>query len=132
MTSSAIRGFSYLASPYTYRSEDAEETRKILAYRYEDARRAIVTLMKEGWAPFSTIVHWHDAELNDPTLPTDFASWVDYNDRFIAGCDAFLVLKIGGWSVSKGVAHEIELARTLGKPMFEVHLDPYEIKPFEV
>lgn len=106
----------YLASPYSHQSKAVREHRYILA------RAFTLWTLRQPIPIFSPIVYGKEMETQ---IGTDYISWQTLNDSMIRACEQLWVLRIDGWEKSKGVAHEIELARSLGKPI--VYVDPIEV-----
>jgi len=79
----------YLASPYTHADPAVQQK------RFEDAARAAATILREGRLVFSPIVHGHPIER----------------------CDKLVVLKLPGWSESRGIKAEVDIAARHHKPV---------------
>ena len=107
----------YLASPYSHTNPAVREERYLLA------RHFTVLMLKTGRPVFSPIVYGKEMETQ---IGTDFESWKLLNDRMIEICDGFIVLRIDGWEESKGVAYEIELAKSLGLSI--TYVDPIPVR----
>lgn len=99
----------YLASPYTHEDPAVVEERVHLACR------AAVDLFRQGRFVFCPIIHCHMVARHG--LPTDWEFWAEYARAMLARCDELLVLRLEGWEKSDGVAHEIALAKGMGKPI---------------
>lgn len=99
----------YLASPYSHPDEAVREG------RYRAACAATVRLLRAGKSVFSPIVLTHG--LVAYGLPTDWSFWESYDRDHLERCDDLVVLTIDGWDQSVGVAAEIALASSLGKPI---------------
>lgn len=95
----------YLASPYS-------GTRDEESIRYFQAMKATARLLKSGIIVYSPIVHCHNMAIMYK-LPKDFKFWQWYNEAMIEVAEGLCVLKLKGWEESKGVAHEIEYAKSL-------------------
>lgn len=97
----------YLASPYSHPSST------VRALRYH----AVAEFVAKRFGTdviFSPIVYTHYmADMN--ALPTDAASWQNFNDNMQRAASETWVLKLPGWGQSLGVTHEIEYARALGQ-----------------
>ena len=106
----------YLASPYTHKNEAVRE------YRFLVARYFTITSLRNHQPIFSPIVYGKDMERQ---IGTDYLSWQAINDAMIRACSEFWVLQIDGWEDSKGVRHEIKLAKALRKPI--TYLEPPEL-----
>lgn len=110
---------TFVSSPYTH----AEPS--VMAERALAAADFCVHLTRQGFAPFSPIVHWHDtASLHD--LGKTAADWRDYNASWIAKADCVHVLCLPGWTESVGVGYELDWAQ--GKPIYYVEPKTYRIR----
>jgi len=106
----------YLASPYT--SDDVT----VLNDRAEKAAEAAAVLMSLGHIVFSPIVHGHPIAQACPGLIPlkDHAFWMKQCTYWLHHSDKLAVLKLEGWQESKGVRHEIEVARDTGKEVIYI------------
>lgn len=111
-----MAGLIYLASPYSHNSPAVREA------RYFAARSYAIQAMREGHAIISPIVYGKDMETQ---IGIDYKSWQPINDTLIRLSSALWVLQLYGWEISKGVAHEIRLAKDLNIPIKFV--DPVEL-----
>jgi hypothetical protein len=96
----------YLASPYSHNNPAVRE------HRFIQARLFTIRYLSEGFPIFSPIVYGRDME---KALGTDFRSWQSLNDAMVQAASQFWVLQLDGWQDSKGIAHELALARDLRK-----------------
>ena len=103
-------GLIYLASAYSH--PDPE----VRLMRYWAAVKKAAELMKAGENIFSPIAHTHEIGLilGDSV---DHSFWMAQDKEILRRCDKLLVLLLPGWSESKGVAEEIEFARSIGIPV---------------
>lgn len=106
----------YLASPYSHPSKNVRE------HRYLMARGFTLWALRNSLAIFSPIVYGKDMEQQ---IGMNFEAWQILNDSMVKVCPQFWVLTLDGWEESKGVAHEIELARSLGRSI--VYAEPREV-----
>lgn len=106
----------YLASPYSHKSEAVRE------HRYLLTRHFTIKMLKLGKPIFSPIVYGKDMEKQ---IGTDYLSWKQLNDDMLRACAQFLVLRLPGWEDSKGVAYEIEMAKSLGLSI--TYVDPIPV-----
>lgn len=112
--------YTYVASPYSH-----PET-KVREQRYRETRDWIANHFKLYRSPvlFSPIVHCHDM-VKANKLKGDAATWNYYNLTMLKGSTALWVLKLPGWSTSKGIqgdhatglVGELEYAKQLNKPV---------------
>jgi nucleoside 2-deoxyribosyltransferase len=111
-------GTIYLSSPYTHKDQS------IVDHRVAVTQEVTASLMRHGYHVFSPIVHSHNmAKVLE--MPTDFEFWSKWNMAFIKSLDAFAVLRIGGWDQSRGVIAETRRAFGLGKPVYNIFLEPH-------
>ena len=105
----------YLATPYSLYPMGY-----IVAYY--DACRLAAELIKRGLNIFSPIAHSH-AICDHGHMPhLDHDLWMKADRAFMDKCDAILVGRLPGWDHSVGVAKELAVFKTAGKPIY--HLDP--------
>jgi len=100
----------YLASPYTHK--DAI----IRHQRFIDVCKKAGELMKQGYFVYSPIIHNHPIAIQC-SLPKDWKFWKKYDTEYIKWVDEIWILKLLGWEESKGINAEIEIAKTLNKPV---------------
>jgi len=104
--------FIYLASPYTASLHcTPTEAAIVRQMRYDEAAKATAWFLCRGKAIFSPIVHCHGLAIRHD-LPKDIAFWKWYNDCMLGEAYALYVLTLKDWESSKGVQHEIEIARS--------------------
>lgn len=99
----------YIASPYTHKSREVEHKRFLAAQ--EITAKALIA----GHHVYSPIVHNH--ELNRVHgMPTDAIFWKAYNTAFLRLASQLWIITIEGWTDSKGVLYERDLAHRLNIP----------------
>lgn len=102
---------TYLAIPYSHPDPTVREE------RFRLANIAAATLLNAGEQVFSPISHSHPiAEAGG--LPTGFEYYEAFDMAILGICKNLVLLMIPGWSESKGVTAELEMARRLGIPCF--------------
>ena len=112
----------YLASPYTYKSDDEEKNKQVREERYRVSCEVAAKLFRMGVMVFSPLAHCHPmAEMFG--LPTTWEFWEEYDREMLAMCDAVVIIKIPGWETSTGVRAERDIAED------EYSLPVYEIDP---
>lgn len=99
----------YLASPYSH------PDKHIRRQRYMMAKAKTIWYLRHDFAVFSPIVYGYYL---DTEVGMDFRSWQTFNDAMLRACDVLEVLKLPGWEESRGVSHEVTLAKRLGKPIW--------------
>ena len=102
----------YLASPYS----DPDNIPVVEEERFRAACRKAADIMKEGYIVFSPIAHGHPIAKHGE-LPKDITYWRETDQSFIEWADEVWFLMIPGWTKSKGMALEVEIAMELGEPM---------------
>ena len=112
----------YLASPYS------DPSPVIRAQRYQDVRYLTAYLTKQGHVIYSPIVHFHSVA-EQFSMPTDFDFWQRINFAMIDRADALWVHCQMNWVNSKGVAAEIEYAKSLGLPVSGIRHNNFETFP---
>jgi hypothetical protein len=80
-----------------------------------------------GHLCFSPITHSHPI-CEAGGLNGDWDTWLEFDSRMLRACDRLAVLELPGYDQSKGVAAEIELAKSLGMPICHI-LPDEELKP---
>jgi len=100
----------YLASPYSHPDPNVRHERwtKICAIAAE--------LLCKGYHVISPIAHTHPMALVGQ-LPFDWDFWAVYDENIITRCDELWIVMLGGWSASKGLKAEREIAGRLKKPV---------------
>jgi hypothetical protein len=98
--------YIYLASPY---SHDDPEIRKA---RFIQICEIAGDLMKEGYKILSPIAQTHEIAIRCD-LPTDIEYWRSWNYALLRHADKLLIAKMAGWDISKGIAWEIKIAKSL-------------------
>lgn len=106
----------YLAAPYTHINPAVREE------RFLQARAFTIQMLRATFPIFSPIVYGKDMEHQMGYL---FENWQVLNDAMIKACECVWVLRLDGWEESRGVNHEIALARKLHKNI--AYFDPIEV-----
>lgn len=100
----------YLASPYSHWFP------LVRWWRWLMVCRAAAALMAKGFHVYSPIVNGHWMGVLG-RLPKDWNFWRLVDQREIVSSSQVWVLRLKGWSKSKGVRAEMELARSLQMPV---------------
>jgi hypothetical protein len=100
----------YLASPYSH--PDPGERQR----RHDLALAAAAGLTAGGVAVFSPIVNSHQMVLHH-NESIEWHAWSEIDEQFIRCSSSLSVLTIPGWRHSRGIAAEIEIAKSLGLPV---------------
>ena len=98
----------YLACPYSHNNPEVELT------RFRAANKVAADIMCQGHVVFSPISHSHSIHIQC-SLPGNWEFWLKQDTAFIEWCDEVWVMKLDGWTTSKGIKKECEIARELGK-----------------
>lgn len=113
----------YLASPYTGTKEEMQQ-------RYETVLHVTATFIASKHWVYSPIVHCHEMAVRY-SLPHDHEFWQEYDKNTIERVESVYVLQLPGWTASRGVLHEINLAEALRKPLFFVEIIGTKIVLFD-
>jgi hypothetical protein len=105
-----MTGYTYIASPYTDRSQEVEQD------RYRAVRHFVSEYARRGRIVYSPILHFHDAARKHG-LPTAAAFWKEHNATMLRHAERLVVYKLPGWDLSVGVAYEVDLAQKLHLPI---------------
>jgi nucleoside 2-deoxyribosyltransferase len=100
----------YLASPYSH--PDAA----VMESRFDSICRIAGQLMQAGHVVFSPIAHTHPIAVRCE-LPRSWDYWEKFDREHITRCDKITVVMLDGWSTSRGIKAEIDIAMELGKPI---------------
>lgn len=111
--------FYYLASPFTSTDKELE---KIRAFQVTEAS---AYLLVNGILQYSPVVYSSSIVRVDEfkNLPGSWDFWKGLCTEIISRLDGFIVLTLDGWDVSVGVLAELELAESLGLPIYYMTLD---------
>lgn len=108
---------AYLASPYSHADEAVREQ------RFRIVCKVAAALMQAGEVVFSPIAHSHPiAEAKPGPWAVDHDFWLRQDAPYLYACTKLYVLMLDGWERSRGVAHEVDVARSRGIDI--VYLDP--------
>ena len=105
----------YLASPYSHNNPAVREE------RFLQTRAFTIFYLRQTFPIFSPIVYGKDMETQ---LGHTFENWQILNDAMVKACTQMWVLQLDGWEDSRGIAHELTLARRLHKQV--VYFPPLE------
>jgi nucleoside 2-deoxyribosyltransferase len=94
----------YLASPYSHPDPIVREE------RFKAVCRKSAELLTNGKNVFSPIAHSHPIQVYGDLPKADWEFWRAFDFEILAKCDVLYVLKLPGWSESRGVLAEIEEA----------------------
>lgn len=109
----------YLATPYWH------PYARVRACRATAASYVAANLIQRRQKPvFCPIVYGH-FQLRFQ-LPENF-DWIAFDKKILAVCDEFIIGKLPGWSLSKGIAEETAFAHDNAIPI--VYWDPQPIIP---
>lgn len=105
----------YLASPYS----DSDPS--VMEHRFDAVCRKAGELMNAGHVVYSPIAHCHPIAVR-VGLPRDWEFWKKFDTEMIKRATQFLVLKLPGWELSRGVKAESEIAAAMG--LIVGYIDP--------
>lgn len=106
-------GWIYLAAPYTHPDY------AVRCARYEAINVTFRELVAAGLRVFSPITLTHP--ISSPDDPSEI--WWGFDDPWLRGACAIAVLTLDDWEHSKGVAHEIKIAKDMKKPLIYLGAD---------
>jgi len=103
----------YLASPYSHDDPDVKVD------RFERACKQAALMMRHGLVVFSPIAHSHPIS---QYLGEDqgLKFWLKQDLHLLRRCEEMWVLTLDGWKISNGVNAEVELAMSMGIPIFKI------------
>lgn len=104
-------GLIYLACPYSHKDS------KVRNERVHSVNKAAGHLLKNGYLVYSPISMSHNIAL-DCNLESDYISWEPLDTEMLTRCDSLVILLLEGWTESRGVRAEYDLATSLGKPIY--------------
>lgn len=96
----------YLSVPYTGMEEES----------FQKVSLKAAELISQGLIVFSPISHTHHIG-KMMSLPVTWDFWKAQDEAFVTWADEIWVLCLDGWKQSVGVAAEVDLASSLGKPV---------------
>jgi hypothetical protein len=97
-------------------------------FRYEMACIAAAKLMEKGEVVFCPIAHSHPIETIGMTSVRDELFWLHQDFTILSRCDELVVLCIGGWEESSGVAKEVAFANKHNIPVHYLHPEEVYLK----
>lgn len=103
----------YIASPYSHPEAAVRNARYLAAFKYT------TQCLHQGLIAFSPIVYGHQFALLE-NMPTDHIWWLEFNEHMLAASTEIHLLKLDGWQMSRGVAHELNFADRHGIPVKEI------------
>lgn len=105
-----MSGFYYLATPYSKhpRGHDAA---------FGEAITAAAICIRAGIMVVSPIAHSHPIAVNGG-IEGHYEAWRDLDEALIDASRGIIVVEMDGWQQSEGIAFEVELAKSIGLPVF--------------
>lgn len=103
--------YIYLASPYSH--DDPE----VMTQRYDLVLEVAGNITLAEYAVYSPIVHSHQMTVQGG-LSGSWDFWQKIDRLFVCNCQELWVLTLPGWSQSKGVQAEIQLANDFNLPVY--------------
>lgn len=111
----------YLASPYSAPLVGPAKL-DLENKRFREALKWAMTLTAQGLPVFSPIAYYHPIA-TALKMPTDAEFWASINASFIRKSEAMFVLHLSGWDQSKGVQHELKIAKMINLPVVHYGTD---------
>jgi hypothetical protein len=113
-------GFFYLASPYSKYPSGIEGA-------YADVCLISGRVIERGVSVYSPIAHTHGIAYHAEIDPLDHAIWLPIDETLMNAAVGCIVAKMDGWEKSYGVSKEIEHFSAVGKPIFYLDIDTFEV-----
>ena len=110
----------YLGTPYTKYPGGIEKA-------FVDACWLTAELLRLGLRVYSPIAHTHPVAIHGQIDPLDLDIWLPFDAAMMAKADAMIVAMMPGFGTSRGVAHEIDVFKTAGKPVFHLGMASFEL-----
>lgn len=105
-----MKGFVYLAGPYTSNDEN------VRIARFNLLTKKAADLMLQGYVVYSPITHGHTIA-EKYKLPVDFDWWRKQCFEMLRHSSKLFILRLPGYQESIGVSEEITLALKLNIPI---------------
>ena len=105
-----MNGYWYLATPYSKYKAGLEQA-------FIDASKAAAAVMAQGRNVYSPIVASHPIAIHGGIDPYDHDIWLAQDRPFLEGAIGLIVVKMPGWSESKGIAWEMKIFGASRKPV---------------
>lgn len=116
------RPLTYLACPYTYKSEDKAQADSIRRWRAEQATKAACWLINgKGWNVMSPITHSHPMH-ETGACEGDWNFWKKIDREYLSCSCRLVVIMIEGWRESVGVQAETKIAEEMGIPVVYLYV----------
>lgn len=110
----------YLATPYTKWHHGIESA-------FVHAAKLAARLLVAGLKVYSPIAHTHPLAVHGNLDPLDHNIWLPFDGAMMSACNALLVADMADWRESKGVAHEIDVFKKAGKPIYQLSVDTLQM-----
>lgn len=122
MSLQALRAYRlvYVSTPYSLFKAGLDAA-------CEAAKVLEASLVAAGIKAYSPIAHTHELARRAGVAMKDHQFWLEYDEPFMAACDAMVIGEIPGWEESFGCDYEEDVFRAAGKPVFLVHPDTLEV-----
>lgn len=103
-------GYWYLGGPYSKYPDGIDSA-------FDRVVEARGLLVRAGIPAFSPIVHSHPVARKCGIDPHDHSIWLPAERPMLDAATGLIVLMLESWEISYGLAQEIELFRSAGKPI---------------
>ena len=100
----------YIASPYAGHPAGIEAA-------FEEVCKATASLLCHGIRVYSPIAHTHPIALYGALDPRDHSIWLPADGPLMQAAVGIIVIKMDGWDVSKGIAHEVKQFQANARPV---------------
>lgn len=100
----------FISSPYSHSDDN------VRIQNYKKVCQFVAELTYQGNVVMSPIVYGHTL-LHYKEMPSDWQFWKNFCLTFLDKCDEVIVYKMEGWDRSRGVAEEIEYAKSKNIPI---------------
>jgi hypothetical protein len=100
----------FISSPYSHQDDS------VRIENFKKVSKFVAELTSQGHVVMSPIVYGHTL-LDYKEMPSDWEFWKNFCVTFLEKCEEMIVYKMEGWDRSRGVAEEIEFAKSKNIPI---------------
>lgn len=100
----------FISSPYSHPDDAIRNENYVKVCKY------VADLTSKGHIAISPIVYGHTL-LNFKEMPSDWDFWQNFCISLLDKCDEMIIYKMEGWGRSRGIAKEIEYAKSKNIPI---------------
>lgn len=109
----------YVASPYTLYPMGPQRA-------FQDVARLAGELALLGYPIYSPILAGHPMAAYGRAPAVNHEWWKRFNEPMVLACDALLIAMMEGWKRSAGIADEVNVFASAGKPIY--YLNPHDLR----